>query len=243
MPRAVHALLCSLLLSLSYTTSSAAQTATTKRVTVILAALADGPPDASAERLVLELGALRSDVGLHALREAMAHRVAAIRIAALRALGNFSNRPDIAQQVALGLRDSDPLVRAAASEALVTMNARAQVDTLLVAFRRGVPEAASAIGKLGDDNALASFTAFLGRKPLEQMLAGYHAWLTRDDVGTATKLSIVATLEDVAGLTVKRFLQALVDVGTLGSDTALQQALTATIGRIPETPALQRRAP
>jgi len=240
--RAVHALFCSLFL-LSYATPLAAQTATTKRVMQVVADLADGRPDADAERLVLELGALRSDLGLDALRAAMLHRVVAVRIAALRALGNFVERADVAQQVARGLRDSDPLVRAAAAGALASMNARTEVGTLLIAFDRGVPEAAVAIGQLGDDNTLTAYNAFLGRQPIALMLAGYHAWLTRSDVRLETKLSIVATLENVAGVTVKRFLQSLIGSDALGDDAVLRRAIATTISHIPETPTPAKAQP
>lgn len=193
-----------------------------------------GQPDPITEHLVLTLGASRSDLALTTLQRAAQHRLASIRVAAQHALSNFRDRADVAALVANGLRDSDPTVRAAAADSLVSMNAVTEVNALLVAFDRGVPEAAVALGTLADDNMLVAFTAFLGRKPIEHMLAGYRAWLLRRDVAINTKLAIVATLEDVSGVTVKRFLQAFADSDDKALAPELRRAIAATIARIPE---------
>ena len=184
---------------------------------------------------LLALGATRSDAALEALRQGMRHRVATVRVAAIQGLANFTARPEVAALVAVGLRDHDPLVRGQAAQALVAMGAREQVEALMLAFERGVGEAAIAVGALGQDHHLPTFTSFLGKKPIAEMLAGYRAWLSRGDVSEATKIQIVATLEEMAGITVKRFLQELLSGAGL-TEPSVRRAVSNTITRIPETP-------
>ncbi len=213
-----------------------AKTPTAGSVVGLITLLSEGRADAVTERLVLALGTTRSDAALNALRETQRHRVASIRVATLSALTHFISRPDVEALVAQGLRDHDATVRAAAARALATMQARGQVDVLLLAFDRGVPEAADAIGTLASDAQLPAFNAFLTRKPLAHMLNGYRAWLVRDDVSETTKLSIVATLEEIASIAIKRFLQSVLDSGALANEANVQRAVATSIGRIRETP-------
>lgn len=204
-------------------------------VSGLVQALEQGPSDAQAVEALRALGTTRSDAALDALRQGMRHRVATVRVAAIQGLASFTARPDVAAQVALGLRDHDALVRGQAAQALVAMGAREQVEALLLAFDRGVAEAAIAVGALGQDHHLPTFTSFLGKKPLAEMLAGYQTWLSRRDVSEATKIQIVATLEEMAGLTVKRFLQELLS-SEGPTEPSVRRAVSNTIARIPEAP-------
>jgi len=229
------------MLVLPITTRSFAQAPRRPSIAALVQTLEQGPSDEQAEEALLALGSTRSDTALDALRQGMRHRVATVRVAALQGFSNFRARPDIAAHVALGLRDHDPLVRGQATRTLVAMDAREQVEALMLAFERGVAEAAIAIGALGQDHHLPTFTSFLGKKPIAEMLAGYQAWLTRRDVSEATKIQIVATLEEMAGLTVKRFMQELLS-GEALTEPGVRRAVSNTITRIPETPSTRGSA-
>ena len=104
-----------------------------------------------------------------------------------------------------------------------------------------IVEAAIAIGKLGDAESVERYHAFLGQEPLGVMLTGYDAFLRRSDVPLATKKAIVERLGEVAGVSVRRFLQDYLasfperirDRGQRELKTLVEQ----TIARIPETAA------
>ncbi|MEM9075361.1 MAG: HEAT repeat domain-containing protein, partial [Myxococcota bacterium] len=153
----------------------------------------------------------------------------------------------IPQLLERGLRDSDRSVRGAAALALGEIGADGSLDTLFIAFERGVIEAAIAIGKLGNRQAVERYDGFLGNEPLGVMLSGYGEFLRRRDIPFATKKGIVERLGEVAGVMVRRFLGEY--FATLPERTRnreireLKSLLEETIARIPEEAAGTRIGP
>jgi HEAT repeat protein len=145
-----------------------------------------------------------------------------------------------------GLRDSDRTVRGAAALALGDLEASQSLDTLFLAFERGVVESAIAIGKIGGADSVARFDEFLGRQPLGVMLSGYEHYLRRDAIPIATKRQIVERLGEVASRMVKRFLLEYLGTFPTRRDrnrerVALRELVEQTANRISDNP--QPRTP
>jgi hypothetical protein len=202
-------------------------------VVALRAFLVVGQADAWADRAIAALGNTRSPDARALLTELTQHRRPAARLLAYRGLAQV---PGSASDEALaqGLRDSDPGVRGLCATQLGERNARSKADLLLRALERGVPEAAPAIGKLGDAEMVARYGALLQRLPIDVMLGGYGEFLRRADLTEATKLEIVARLGEVAGVVVKRFLEQLVVDGVGKGSASLELALRETAKRIDE---------
>jgi hypothetical protein len=202
-------------------------------VVALRAFLIVGQADAWADRAIAALGNTRSPDARALLTELTQHRRPAARLLAYRGLAQI---PGSASDEALaqGLRDSDPAVRGLCATQLGERNARSKADLLLRALERGVPEAAPAIGKLGDAEMVARYGALLQRLPIDVMLGGYGEFLRRADLAEATKLEIVARLGEVAGVVVKRFLEQLVADGVGKGSASLELALRETAKRIDE---------
>jgi hypothetical protein len=167
------------------------------------------------------------------LGELTQHRRPAARLLAYRGLAQIPG-PLSDEALARGLRDSDAAVRGLCATQLGERNARAHAELLLRALERGVPEAAVAIGKLGDASMVARYDALLQRLPIDVMLGGYAEFLKRSDLAESTKLEIVARLGEVAGVVVKRFLEQLVVEGVGKGQATLELALRETAKRIDE---------
>ena len=190
-----------------------------------------GQPDTVTDAALAALGRIASPHGIEVLNEFTRHRRVAARRAAYLALAAIE-APQVAPLLARGLRDSDRSVRGLTAKALGERGERQLLELLFVAFARGVPEAALAIGILGDDKSVERFDQHLGSERLEVMLWGYGRYLSRDDLRDETKLHIVQTLGEVSGPVVKRFLQAQLLERSHRGHAALKQALQATIRRI-----------
>jgi hypothetical protein len=202
-------------------------------VQVLSAFLVVGQADAWADRAIEALGNTRSPDARPLLTELTQHRRPAARLRAFRGLAQIPGA--LSDEVlAQGLRDSDVAVRGLCATQLGERNARAHVELLLRALERGVPEAAAAIGKLGDAGMVARYDALLQRLPIHVMLAGYAEFLKRSDLAEATKLEIVARLGEVAGVVVKRFLEQLIADGVGKGQPTLDLALRETAKRIAE---------
>jgi HEAT repeat protein len=201
-----------------------------------------GQPDALADRALLALGASRSPSALPALADFTRHRRAAARVAAYSAAaripGETANR-----LLGAGLRDSAPDVRGLCARSLGERGAQSQLDLLFRAFERGVPDASFAVGKLADRASLPRFDQQLGRLPIQVMLAGYEQFLLRADFDEATKLELIADLGEVASLTVKRFLERLLDAHDWTRQPRLQRAIIDTARRIEAKPSAASTSP
>lgn len=204
-------------------------------VGVLTAFVQAGQPDALADRAVAALGELASPLALPALTELVRHRRPEARIAALSAVAVLPGEAPLGLLVA-GLRDSDPVVRGASARLLGERGDRSAIDVLFLALERGVPEAAPALGLLGDAAAVTRLHGFLGRVALQTMLPGYERLLARADLDEAVKLEIVARLGEVAVVTVKRFLERELAAGVAARSPRLAHALRETAKRIEERP-------
>ncbi|MCB9616546.1 MAG: HEAT repeat domain-containing protein [Sandaracinus sp.] len=199
-----------------------------------------GQSDVITDRAIGALERIAEPSSIDLLTELLNHRRPGARRRAYAALAAIDD-PRVRPLLERGLRDSDRSVRGAAALALGEIGAKQSLDLLFRAFERNVVEAAIAIGKLGDAESVERYHAFLGQEPLGVMLTGYDAFLRRSDVPLATKKAIVERLGEVAGVSVRRFLQDYLasfperirDRGQRELKTLVEQ----TIARIPETAA------
>jgi hypothetical protein len=71
---------------------------------------------------------------------------------------------------------------------------------------------------------------------MQVMLAGYEQILQRADLDEAVKLDVIARLGEVAGLSVKRFLERMLVDRDWSKQARVQRALADTAKRIDERP-------
>jgi HEAT repeat protein len=197
--------------------------------------LRSGRTDEVTARALEALRGLAQPSSIDVLVEFTHHRRARARRLAYQALAAIEDRrvPSLLEQ---GLRDSDRSVRATVARDLGEIGARQSVDTLFVAFDRGVVEAAIAIGKLGDRQSLGRFNEHLGRMPLSVMLSGYTEYLGRSDIPDEVKVDVVNRLGEVSGPMVRAFLQRYLDTfPTRGaaSRSRVRTIVIETLRRIP----------
>jgi len=198
-------------------------------------ALHAGLPDALADRAIQALGATGQSTALPVLAELTRNRRASARAAAYAAAGRLAGE-SANELIALGLRDSDTNVRAVCARTLGERGARAELDVLFRALERGVPEASAAVGKLAQREALERFHAQLGHAPIQVMLAGYEQLLVRADLDEGVKLDAIARLGEVAGPSVKRFLERMLVDRDFSKQPRVQSSLRDTAKRIDERP-------
>lgn len=197
--------------------------------------LRSGRSDEVTDRALQALRGLGDRSAIDVLTEFTHHRRPRARRLAYEALAAIEDRriPDLLEQ---GLRDSDRNVRATCARKLGDIDARGSVDTLFIAFDRGVVEAAISIGKLGDRRAVGRFNEHLGNVPLSVMLSGYHEFVRRRDIADALKVDIVNRLGEVSGPLVRQFMQRYLDTfPTRGraSRSQLRTLVIETLRRIP----------
>ncbi len=170
-----------------------------------------GVPDEVLETVVAKLGIIGQPAAIEELSALLRHRRPTVRRAAVEALGQIRD-PRTRALVESGLRDSDSTVRGTAATALGSMGARASVELLQRAFERSVPEAAEAIGRLGDPAAATRLLESVGRAQLSVLLPGFRRFLDRRDITDPVKLSIIEQLVSRSPtVQVKRFLQDWLD--------------------------------
>jgi hypothetical protein len=194
-----------------------------------------GQPDALADRALQALGKTGSRESLRVLAQFTHHRRPSARRAAFEASAQIPGEP-ANEIIAQGLRDSDAGVRGLCALRLGERGAKSQLEVLFHALDRAVPEASIAIGRMGDASAVARLHTHLGQLPIQVMLGGYEQFLVRGDIAEETKLEIVARLGEVAGLTVKRFLEALLGNKAVSGQPRLMHAIAETAKRIDDRP-------
>jgi hypothetical protein len=193
--------------------------------------LAAGQPDVVADHALEALGRLHAREGREVLVDFTQHRRADARRRAYTALAAMKDASDV-EVVKQGLRDSAPEVRSAAARGLGELRSSAATPDLLRALGRGVSEAAETLGRVGAADSVDAFSAYLGKQPLDVMLAGYAQYLQRSDIPDATKLKIVADLENTSGPVVKRFLSEWLTANAARCSPKLQRALEAASVRM-----------
>jgi len=198
----------------------------------LVALLRSGQPDAVTDRALDALRTIREAGSIEILTEFTHHRRAGARRRAYRALAVIEDRR-VPALLEAGLRDSDREVRSNCALALGTIGSRSSLELLFRAFDRGVIEAATAIGQLGDEASITRFDAYLGRVPLSVMLAGYEQFLRRSTIGEEARVGIVTRLGEVSGRQVREFLSTY--LGTFGERdrSRLRQTVMDTLTRIP----------
>ncbi|MBN1652878.1 MAG: HEAT repeat domain-containing protein [Deltaproteobacteria bacterium] len=194
----------------------------------------DGQPDGVTDHVIEALGRIGSSEAKELLKDLTRHRRYQARRLAYVALSAI-DAPDIAEIITQGLRDMHPEVRATAALLLAEVGSKRQVETLFWAFSRGVAEAAVAIGQIGDADSVERFNRHLERQPLITMLSGYERFLTRENLPREVKLTIIATLGEVSGNTIREFLMQLLAHYQKQGDAELAQMVQRTINRIPLT--------
>ena len=197
--------------------------------------LRSGRSDEVTDRALQALRGLAHASAIEVLTEFTHHRRARARRLAYDALAAISDRriPALLEQ---GLRDSDRNVRAACARQLGEIEARGSVDTLFLAFDRGVVEAAASIGKLGNRQAVNRFNEHLGQMPLSVMLSGYHEFVRRRDIPDEVKIDIVGRLGEISGDMVRVFLQRYLDTFPSrgrASRSRVRTSVIETLRRIP----------
>lgn len=199
-----------------------------------------GQPDVITDRAIQALERIADPSAIDVLTELLQHRRPGARRRAYVALAAIED-PRVRLLLERGLRDSDRSVRGAAALALGELGAKESLELLFRAFERNVVEAAIALGQLGDGAAVERYHAFLGQEPLGVMLTGYDAFLRREDIAIDVKKAIVDRLGEVAGVTVRRFLQdylrSFPDRIRDRGPRELKALVEQTIARIPETAA------
>ena len=199
------------------------------------ALLRSGRSDEVTDRALQALTGLGHASSIDVLVEFTHHRRARARRLAYQGLAAIEDRrvPALLEQ---GLRDSDRGIRAAAARALGDIGASGSVDTLFVAFDRGVVEAAIAIGKLGNRASVTRFNEHLGQMPLSVMLSGFHEYVRRADIPNEVKIDIIGRLGEVSGPLVRSFLQRYLDTfpsTRAGERDPVRVVVVDTLRRIP----------
>ena len=195
--------------------------------------LRSGQPDALTDRALEAFAALQKPESISVLVEFTHHRRGGARRRAYQALASIhdSRVPALVER---GLRDSDRNVRATCALSLGEIHATSSVNILFRAFDRGVLEAATSIGKVGDAQAVERFSQSLGRQPLSVMLDGYDQFLRRADIDEKVKLGVVAKLGEVSGPIVKTFLRQYLGTFSERDRGELRHAVEETMRRIPD---------
>lgn len=201
-------------------------------ITPLVTMLRAGQSDAITERGLEALRGLAEPASLDCLAEFTRHRRAAVRRRAYAAIAAIQD-PRSRQLLEQGLRDSDRQVRGEAADLLGRIGARASLDLLFRAFERGVIEAASAIGRLGNTASVERFDEHLGHAPLSVMLSGYEQYLRRSDIDEDTKVEIVGRLGEVSGRTVREFLGQYLLTFSERDRSRLRTVVRDTLARIP----------
>ena len=166
------------------------------------------------------------------LGELLSHRRATVRVAAVRALADLAPRSAEAKLVG-ALSDPAPTVRAAAAESLGHVGTSESVDALFLAFDRGIEEAATSLGQLARDEDVPRIVAYLGDRSLETLSPALLELLSRRDIQTATKLSVITRLSEMATSDVREFLDGYGQSLPDRAPDELRRAVEASVARIP----------
>lgn len=154
-----------------------------------------------------------------------------VRAKALEALAGIP-RADAIVAIRHGVDDADATVRAAAIDAVGTLNDRESVPLLLRALSRGVQEAAPVIGHLGNADQVRQLLEYLGRASLEFELAGCAEALNRTDLPQRLRLDIVALLTELATEQIRTFFTEVLTTLPGGANDPVRRAVNDAIMRI-----------
>lgn len=165
------------------------------------------------------------------LTRLMSHRRADVRLAAVRAIA--ATQPRNAEEVLTGgLSDLAPEVRGAAAEGLGTIGATGALDALFAAMERQVPEAPMAIGQLATPAAVDRFLGYLGRVSLDVLGPALSEMLSRQDLASSARVSIVHRISEFATPGARQILQDFVDSSGESSGGAARRAAIDAMPRM-----------
>jgi HEAT repeat protein len=159
------------------------------------------------------------------------HRRPSVRLRSVQALAALRAR-DAEPALVRALGDSSPEVREAAAEGLGQLSASGSLDVLFAAFDRGVLGAGRAIGKLVGDAQVPRVLQSLGRVPLSSLSPVFDALLARNDIGEATKLSIVAALSELGTNEARAYLDGLRPQLPQDASPRVRKAIDDAVARI-----------
>lgn len=194
--------------------------------------LLSGRPDTQTNRALEVIGVLGHPDGIDVLSRFTRHRRASARREAYKAL--IASKGPVRSHLERGLSDSDRSIRAMCATALGEVGAQASMEPLFRGFDRGVVQAATSIGKIGNVKALQRYNQYLEKRPLGTLLSGYREFLTRKDIPLKEKEKLVDLLGEVSSPMVRRFLQRyLQEVPSTARYRAHRKHVEKVILRIP----------
>jgi HEAT repeat protein len=164
------------------------------------AELLDGAMDA----LVMLGDASAGDVFVSLVR----HRRQSVRLRAVQALVAL-RVADSYPVLVSALSDAAPEVREAAALGLGELNAKAATDAVFKAFDRDVAGAGRSLASLAGDAEVARLLTYVGRVPLTTLTPIFDTLLVRRDLKDATRLSIVARLNELGTAEARGYLEGV----------------------------------
>lgn len=183
-------------------------------VAPLAARIRRGLPPELMETAILTLMTLGDAEAGPVLTELASHRRPEVRLRAIEAISSV--RPAGAEATLVtALSDGDDGVRSAAATGLGEIGARGSLEVLFLALDRGNLAASPAIGKVVEPAQAARIAGYLGRIPFYSLSPALGEVLKRADVDEATKLNVIAELQEAATPEVKGFLG---DVMATGGD-------------------------
>lgn len=181
-----------------------------RAVAPIAERIRSGLPTEIAEFAVTTLGVLGRREAGPVLIEMLSHRAPAVRLAAVEAIAAVKPRGGREALVA-ALDDMQPSVRTAAALGLGQLGEPQAVDTLLVALRRDIFEAAQAIGQLATPAHMDELFEFVGTMPFDVLAPAFNELIARDDFPSRAKIDVIGRLAELATAQVKTYLTELAD--------------------------------
>jgi hypothetical protein len=165
------------------------------------------------------------------LFELTSHRRPEVRVRAIVAIA--ATRPRGADRALVSaLSDSAPAVRGAAATAIGELNIVSAVDSLFLAFDRGIPEAGPALGRLARPEHISRILQNLGRVPFPQMRAVIEPLLDQRNLPARSRLDVVARLGELATGEVRLFLEEWTRNSSMPAGDPIRRAAEAVIARI-----------